>query len=229
VIKIEMRNRYLSSFILAALLIIINIGLSCSNGYDVQIDEVRNNKYTQITVQNQLGSYSFEYPSYYEKKVQDNFDFIPPYSSVVLLGPTKVEEVEVFDPDSEKVDSVVTMRISSSIEISITDAKKWWGENHSAINTLEELLIDEAKWDNFQLINRSLSFVSELEGEKVEYFVDKLMPIPKEDGKNLEYVCAIFFDYNGLIWEIRARGDQEIREELKTDFDNIVETFTILD
>jgi hypothetical protein len=39
----------------------------------------------------------------------------------------------------------------------------------------------------------------------------------------------VFFDYNGLVWSIKARGNQEIREELKADFDHIVETFKILD
>ncbi len=34
--------------------------------------------FKEITISNELGSYSFEYPAYYKKNVRDNFDFDVP-------------------------------------------------------------------------------------------------------------------------------------------------------
>jgi len=54
------------------------------------------------------------------------------------------------------------------------------------------------------------------------------MPIPREDGKNIEYVRAVYFDYNGLLWIIEAKCDKDMMEQIKTDLNHILKTFKIL-
>ena len=71
--------------------------------------------------------------------------------------------------------------------------------------------------------------VSGVEGELIVYLVDKLMPIPVEDGKNLWYVRIVYFDYNDLTWEIVAKCNQNIQEEVTIYFNHIIETFEILE
>ena len=88
---------------------------------------------------------------------------------------------------------------------------------------------DEAKWANFELLERAPLTVAGIEGEMVAYLVDKLMPIPREDGQRLAYCRVVFFEHDGLIWEIEAECHQEIMDEVRADFEHIVETFTILE
>jgi hypothetical protein len=63
----------------------------------------------------------------------------------------------------------------------------------------------------------------------IEYLTDKLMPIPVEDGKNLEYSREVYFDYNGMVWSINATSNEDIRDQVIAEFNHIIETFRILD
>jgi hypothetical protein len=208
---------YLLAFICVSFMYTF-VGCDCSH-----------NGYKRITVTNELGSYSFEYPSCYGMDIQDNLDFDIPYTHLVLLGPMKHEKTEVFDPDTGEVTTVVGERMASVFYVDISNYKIYYGESYSATNRLERVLEGEAKWANYQLLERAPLTVSGIEGEMVAYLVDKLMPIPVEDGENLEYVCAVYFDYNNFTWKIEAKCNQDMMDEVRADFDHIVETFTILD
>jgi hypothetical protein len=185
--------------------------------------------YKHITIDNELGSYSFEYPSYYEKNIWDNLEFRVPYTHLILEGPVKNAKVEVFNPDTGKIETVVGERGTSSISIYISNYKVEYGESYSASDRIEKVLAGEAKWAHFKLLERSPVIVSSVEGELVEYLVDRLMPIPIEDGKYLEYYCSVYFDHNGFTWEITAHCIKEIKEQVKADFDHIISTFKILE
>jgi hypothetical protein len=185
--------------------------------------------YNQITIKNELGAYSFEYSSKYSKEVADDLEFDIPFTHLILDGPVKNETTEIIDPESGEIKTVTGRRGTSSIEVGISNYKVHYGESYDAAFRISKELEGAKKWDNFKLINRYSVLVSGIEGEIIEYLIDKLMPIPVEDGNNLWYCLEVFFDYNGLVWSIKARGNQEIREELKADFDHIVETFKILD
>jgi len=185
--------------------------------------------YKQITVNNELGHYSFEYPSHYKRNFVDNFDFKVPYATLVLEGPVKSEEAEVFDPNTGEIKTVVGKRGTSVIYIGVSNYKVYFGESYSATDKIEGVLEDMAKWANFKLLERSPLTVSGVEGEMIVYLVDKLMPIPVEDGKNLLYVRAVYFDYQNLTWEIEAKCNQDIQEQVKADFDHIIQTFKILE
>jgi hypothetical protein len=181
------------------------------------------------TIENKLCHYSLEYPACYDKDIRDNFDFKVPYTALTLVAPTISEVIEVPDPVSGEIKTVVGHQSPAAIYIVVSDSKKYWGESYSATDELEELLEDESKWENYQLLERAPLTVSGIEGEMVAYLVDKLMPIPREDGQRLEYHRAVYFEYNGLIWVIEAKCNQEIMDQVMADFEHVVETFTILD
>ncbi len=187
-----------------------------------------NNGYESIIVENELCSYSLTYPTTYEKEFLDDLEFHVPYTQLLLLGPVIIQEAEVFDPDKGQIQTMSGKRRGSFIDVGIANYKKAFGESYSAADKIEDVLASEAKWDNFKLLSRSPFTVSGVQGELIEYLVDMLMPIPREDGKNLEYVCAVYFDYNGLTWEIIAKCIQELKEQVKADFDFIVASFKII-
>jgi hypothetical protein len=193
-------------------------GYSCSN-----------NPYKTITISNELGSYSLEYPSHYEKHIWDNLEFKVPYTRLLLEGPIGKEEAEVFDPNTGEIITIVGERGTSSIEIFISNYKVHFGESYLATDKIDSVLEGEASWANFQLLERSSRTVSGVEGEMIAYLVDRLMPIPVEDGKNLDYVRAVYFDYNNLTWHIEAKCRQELREQVTADFEHIIQTFQILE
>ena len=185
--------------------------------------------FKSVTVENELCHYSLEYPSDYDKEIWDNFDFDVPYTELILNAPTIREVTEVFAPSSGEITTVVGHTSPGVIYVFVSDSKQYWGEWYSATDELEERLEDAAKWENYELLERAPLTVDGIEGEMVAYLMDKLMPIPREDGQRLEYHLAVFFEYDGLIWEIEAECHQEIMDEVKADFDHIIETFTILD
>ena len=185
--------------------------------------------YKQITINNELGSYSLEYPSHYKKDFREVLEFDIPYTNLLLDGPVVKETAEVFDPDTGKVQTVVGERGSSSINIGISNYKVYHGESYTAADRIEAVLKGQAKWENFKLLERSPITVSGVEGELIVYLIDKLMPIPVEDGKNLWYLRIAYFDYNDLTWEIEMKCNKDIQEEVTAYFNHIIKTFEILD
>ena len=220
IMNMERKIRFLS--IIPALFFIMSTWLFV--GCDIPSSEFR-----KTTISNELGKYSFEYPSHYKKEIWDNLEFEIPYTHLVLEGPIENENVEVFDPETGKINVVTGMRGTSVIYIDISNYKIYFGESHSAADKIESVLEDEAKWTNYKLLERSPITVSGVEGELVIYLVDKLMPIPVEDGSNLWYVCAAYFDHNNLTWEIKAKCNEDIQDQVKAEFDHIIKTFEILE
>jgi len=213
-------NRIL--FIVSTIIIItsVNLPAGCDKSFD---------GYKKITINNELGSYSLEYPSHYEKNVWDNLEFKVPYTYLIFEGPVRKETMDVFDPETGEIKKVTGERGTSEISVHVSNFKEYYGEYYSGAYFFKILLEGEAKWENFQLIERSPITVSDVEGELIVYLVDKLMPIPVEDGKNLEYVRAAYFDYNELTWRIVAKCNQDIQEEVTVYFNHLIETFEILE
>jgi hypothetical protein len=153
-------------------------------------------------INNDLGKYGFEYLTYYKREIRDNLEFKIPYTHLILEGPIKIEDVEVFDPETGEITTATGRRGTSVIYVDISNYKIYYGESYTASVKIESLLESEARWVNFKLLDYSPLTVSGVDGEMIIYLVDKLMPIPVEYGKNLEYVCAVYFDYNNLTWSI---------------------------
>ena len=193
-----MRRRNKEFTVIFSIIIVASVDLvaGCDCSHDV---------YKKITINNELGSYSLEYPSHYEKNIWDNLEFKVPYTHLIFEGPVKKEVAEVFNPETGEIKTVTGERGTPDISVHISNYKIYYGESYSAVDDIEELLKDEAKWENFQLLERSPITVSGVEGELIVYLVDKLMPIPVEDGKNLEYVRIVYFDYNDLTWRIEMK------------------------
>jgi hypothetical protein len=117
----------------------------------------------------------------------------------------------------------------AGITIDVYNPIKYESAPQTAQERIEKTIIGNQSWENFELLERSSVMVSEIEGERITYLVDRLMPLPVEDGRNLDYIRAVYFDHNDLIWVIEAICDEEISEITKFEFDHIVQTFKILE
>lgn len=215
------RIKYHGFFALVAIALLGILAMTGCNSSD--------SGFKSVTIENELCHYSLEYPAQYDKNIWDNLEFKVPYTHLSLIAPEISEEIEVFDPSSGEIITVVGHQSPAFIRVVVSDSKEYWGESYSATDELEELLEDMAKWANFELLERAPLTVAGIEGEMVAYLVDKLMPIPREDGQRLEYHRVVYFEYDGLIWEIEAGCNQEIMDQVRDDFEHIIETFTILD
>lgn len=216
--------RWNKVFIAVLAIILISsvcIMAGCSQPNDVIWEEV--------TVYNRLGDYSLEYPAHYKKHNLDNLGFEIPYSLLSFESPSENLTTEVFNPETAKMETVAGEPGKSFISVYISDFKAYYGDSYSATDSIDEILTDNARWENFQLLGRSPVTVSGIEGELVVYLVDKLVSTPVEDSDKIWYVRAVFFDYNGFTWEIAAISDEYIQERVNIFFNHAIETFEILE
>ena len=95
--------------------------------------------YKQITIKNQLGSYSLEYPSHYETNIRDDLEFKVPYTHLIFEGPVRNETVEVFDPETNEIYNVEGQRGTSVINVHVSNYKIYFGEFYSAADKLIDL------------------------------------------------------------------------------------------
>jgi hypothetical protein len=184
--------------------------------------------FKSVTIENELCHYSLEYPSYYDKNIWDNFDFDVPYTALTLDAPTISEAAEIPDPSSGEMKAVTGRRSPAVIYVVVSDSKEYWGESYSATDKLEGVLEDEAKWENYELLERAPLTVAGIEGEMVVYLVDSLIAW-FTGSEGLEYNRAVYFEYDGLIWVIEAKCDEDMMDQINADFEHIIETFTIID
>ena len=200
-------------------------GLACStDGYSTkELDG-----YTQITVKNDLGSYSLEYPSHYRESIGEDTEFWVPYAYLHLDGPVANQTADVFDPDTGEIQTVVGQRGSSYINVEISNFTLGYGEVFTATAALERRLEGESTWKSFKLLERSPVTISGVEGELVVYLNNQLMPLPVEDENSLEYVCSVFFNHNELTWEITATSFESLQVQVRADFDHVISTFKLL-
>lgn len=180
-------------------------------------------------INNKLGHYSLEYPAIYKQVKREDLGFRVPFSVLALEYPTQTVEAEIYDPETGEVVTVSGKTGVAFIEIKISDYKAEFGGSYTTRIKLESILRGAAKWDNYELLERSPINICGVEGETVRYIQDRLMPIPVEDGENLNYHRIIMFDYNGMTWTLEAECHLEMRDQIDYDFDNIIQTFQIIE
>jgi hypothetical protein len=214
-------TRYYKPCILTVIIVLTVLIASCA---------ISRSGYRTITINNEICHYSIECSRYY-KKVGPYIDRTPEpnWISLQLLAPTKKERAEIIQPSDGKIETVIARYIPASITIFTVVADGVPYMVDTSRERLELTLEKEENWRNFKLLERSAVVVSGVEGEMIVYLTDKLgMFNAGENTKNLEYGKVIYFDHNGLIWEMKASCDQNMSEQVKADFDHIIQTFKIL-
>ena len=178
----------------------------------------RNGEYWILTEKNKLCSFSFEYSDYYRRAGPDYvFDFNPPFMYITLLSSKQLTTV-IIPSGKDAITTATAEYVPAAIEITVAKAVDSVNTASNAKEEIESTLEDWGKWEDYELIARYPLKVAGIEGEFVEYFAAN------------EHKCAVYFDYNGLIWSIEAksRGDYDCTK-IKADFDHILQTFKILE
>lgn len=182
--------------------------------------------YIGLTVENESAHFYIEYPSYYDDRdgpSQFSRKGEIPSTSVTLLAQKKRENIVVPDPPKNKVKTVSAEYVPASILVHVF-APRPSLNLHTSEDYIENRLSREARWEHFKLLERSPVTVSGVEGEMIVYVVDWFLPRPQE----VKYIKSVYFDYDGLIWNIEGEAEMEMVDQMKADFDYILETFKIL-
>jgi hypothetical protein len=207
------------SIIVSIMLLLLVIGCNGSPGV-----------YKTVVVKSELCYYSFEYSGNYEKDgPRTELDRTIPYTVLYLVAPAINETAEVLDRNSGKIETVVGKRSPAGFTFDVYNPVKYESAPQTSQERIERTIVGNQSWENFSLLERSSISVSGIKGEIITYLVDRLMPIPVENGKKLEYVRAVYFDYDGLLWVIEVKCKEEISQQVKADFDHIIQSFKILE
>jgi hypothetical protein len=188
-----------------------------------------NDGYRSLTVENELCHFSLDYSTYYELEgpMYDIEHTIP--ATWVHFGAPKKYVDMVVPADDDSIRTVSVSYVPASIRIDVYDPSPSSTAPQNALGRIEGTLSDHAKWDNFELLERSPVTVSGIEGELIYYVTDWVGLFPSTEGPKLEYIKQVFFDYDGLIWNIKAMSRMEIDHRVMDDFEHLIETFQILD
>jgi hypothetical protein len=184
--------------------------------------------YKTVLVKSPLASYSLEYPADYRQDgPTTEIDRSIPYTDLILSAPIRIVNAQVPDTDGG-IKTVTGHRGWGAITIEVYNTEKEPTVSQNSSERLENDMRGEARWKNFKLLERSPVTVSNVTGEIIVYLVDKLLPIPVENGLQLEYHRAIYFDHNNLIWVLEAKADQDMADNITADFNHVIRTFKIL-
>jgi hypothetical protein len=210
----------------AAALGIAVAATGCSCGYtEIESDGVR-----ILTVTRDHYSFSVEYSTFYQRKgpnyITDGRAI--PSISIDLAAPQKTMPL-LYPVNEDELETVTVTYTPAVIGIHIYAPHDSPNFSQSAIERLENDISDSSKWENFELLERYPVTVSGVEGELIAYVIDWFLPFAEGEGPKLQYHRAVYFDYNGLIWTIEATTEMEMVDQVKADFEHIIETFEILE
>jgi hypothetical protein len=183
--------------------------------------------YHTLTVNNKLVSYSFEYSTYY-KRYGPSVDskYVSPYVYLDLTAPRRQMKISIPLSNGQEVKTVKSSYVPASIEINIYVANKY--SSLSAHDALAVWISDISQGEYAASLTHSSITISGIEGDIITYKYDWGMLL-STDMPKLKYFRVAVFDYGGYIWDFTAWSEEEMVEQVKADFEHILETFEILE
>jgi hypothetical protein len=201
--------------------------MACNNKPTAVITDSING-YRTITEKDRLCSFSFEFSDFYEvtKPSMVTKRTMYKFVDMYLLAPKKTTSMLLpgFETNSGASTNVITYT-PASIEISKTID---WG---AASIHVDELLRDVSTWPRFILLERNPVIVDGFPGEQIVYVNDTLLPFPSGsgEGRPLQIIRAIYFNVGNDVWTIEAESEMSMADQVKADFEHIIQTLKILD
>ena len=186
-----------------------------------------NGEYRAIIIEKGIALFSFEYSARYSRIDGPAFrnDEMNQFTSVKVAAPMKQISVPAPNPDL-KGQTVSMSYTPAYIWVFVYDASD---RGATAISELERRLpkIEEKG----EILDRSQVTVSGVLAEYVTYTSNTLIPLfaVSEGGISAKYVWWVSFDHAGLIWHIEANSEVAMANQVKADFERILQTFEILD
>ena len=204
-----MKRVYLALFI-ALVLTLVSATLGCDSSME---------GYRAFTF-NEVAHFSFEYPAHYKKtsagaEVEDKIihiglrDEVPSEGSNAGFIGIKVEGAGITYPDA-------TVALEHTLSIFVDS----------------EPYDEDAEQAPGRLLERSTLTVAGIPAELIvySYGYDYVRDSPSDPWVLLLRIAReVYFDYNGLIWNIVIESDEDRAEVAKADFEHLLETFQILE
>ena len=167
-----------------------------------------------ITVNKGIAHFYFECPDRYKVKFIDTRDEADlKFTDVALSGPAGGEK---------------NSRIVAQIDINIDDP---FESREDAQAAWEYDIRFYEVYDNFEIISSSSRIVDGIQAS--EYIVAFTSTPDSDRMSNLKPVDMmakeIYFDYNGLIWELSVRSSAQYFASNEARFEQLVESFKILE
>ncbi|MDD5082830.1 MAG: hypothetical protein PHU08_05595 [Dehalococcoidales bacterium] len=187
-----------------------------------------NSGYRSIKVEDQICSYSFEYPASYTvdgPSVEDNSDWR--YSTIGVSAPRASRTMKVPDVESSEWRTYEVRYTPLGVSIFVRDSSVRPDLPRKSVDRIISLNQDNTY---FKVLDNSGIIVDGNRAEQLAYEDAPFSFITPTDSKpQLKYERDVFFDYNGLNWHISMTSDIELRSEADSIFEHIVQTFKILD
>lgn len=219
------------SLIVVVLLVLVIILGGCNSPKGLTTTNLGNG-YISLTIENELVYYSVEYPAVFrDRDGGPKVDYQSlPLTFVTFLAPKKRINI-VARTGGNKVETVSAEYVPAWIEISAADHSFGKDLSQNSTEFLDEFIADMSRHEStrFKLLKRSPVTVSGITGERIIYEWDGRGLVPRDEPVKLYYVNDVFFDYDGLIWEIKSEArTEEMVDEVNTYFDHLLQTFKIL-
>ena len=212
------------SYVLFATAMVYVVFLSSCDPIASGYRETEANGYRTLTIENDLASYSVEYPTYYDRAgPHGDLEKLYPSVFVKLLAPEKSMDILVLEGMAS------AKYVPAAIEISVLDTSKAEPEGSFAGDYLDSYLGFHQGEELFELLERRPLTVSGVEGELLVFVEDWGMILAVQDTPKLRYARWAYFDYGGLVWKIEASAEEELADRVMADFEHILETFKILE
>jgi len=194
----------------------------------VAIPEIGCNQtdYRMLNVKNNLVNYTFEYSTYYRRDgPRVDIEHVTPAVYLDLNAPRKPFNMVVPNSSGHGLKTVTSSYVPAAIEISV-----YLASNMSALSAHEALdgwVLDILESEYADSLTQSTISISGIEAEYITFTYDWFMPFAMGDETMLKHYRVAAFDYGGYIWEFTAWSEEEIIDQVKNDFEHILETFKI--
>lgn len=207
------RNWYYT--IITVLLVLLLVTTGCSlDGYKT------------FTAKNRLCHFSLEYPRAYSDRDGPTLDLNYVYYTVDFLVPPKGYQMVNPDPNAQDSGTVTVYHTPGFLHVFISES-----DGYTAESLIEKYLTVQARWANYNLLERSTILVSDISAEYAYFVSSSLLPMRPAPGEEipLKHYRWVYFDYEGFIWQIELEYDGEMAEQATGDFEYVIQTFKILD
>jgi hypothetical protein len=201
-------------------------GCDNNDGYQI-LTAGDNGEYRTIIIEKGIALFSFEYSARYSRIDGPAFydDEIHQFTGVTVLAPMK--QISVVAPNPDLKGQTVSMSYTPAfIDVFVYDASD---RGATAISEFEEHLshIEE----DGTILDRSQVTVSGVLAEYVAYTSNTLIPLfaVSEGGIPAKYCWTVYFDHAGLIWNIEAESEVAMANQVKGDFEHVLQTFQIIE
>jgi len=205
-------NTFISIPIIALLILILSFS-ACSSEPDPGV-KIQGGI---VTVSNPICKFSFEYTG----------DYREGYSTVIdnychQLFSLTMEMPEKKAPSSESSEDYHSRYtyVPAQIEINIYDLSD---RDETAWSRMTKKLDRLTEREHFKLYESTIIQVAGISAYQI-IFSDSGIIFSDEDSWNR----SVFFDYDGLYWELSVICDESMRDTVNSDFDTILDNFMLL-